>query len=66
MPSAGNTSNCIASQNGLLLNPIGVSEDKRGGAVPLEKQTRFLSSSNKKTTEITENLSPEKLVNTHF
>jgi hypothetical protein len=62
MPSAGNTSNCIASQNGLLLNSIGVSEDKRGGAVPLERQTGFLSSANKKTTEITENLSAEKLV----
>ncbi|CAJ2636399.1 unnamed protein product [Trifolium pratense] len=61
-PSVGKTSNCIASQNGQLLNPIDISEDKKVGAVPSERQTGFLSSANKKSTEITENLSTEKLL----
>ncbi|CAJ2637524.1 unnamed protein product [Trifolium pratense] len=61
-PSVGKTSNCIASQNDQLLNPIDISEDKKAGAVPSERQTGFLSSANKKSTEITENLSTEKLL----
>lgn len=62
MSSVGQITNCISSQNGLLLNPIDISEDKKGGAVPSERQTGFVDSANQKTTERTENLSTEKLV----
>lgn len=62
MSSVGKINNCISSQNGLLLNPIDISEDKKGGAVPSERQTGFIDSANQKTTERTENLSTEKHV----
>lgn len=62
MSSVGKITNCISSQNGLLLNPIDISEDKKGGAVPAESPTGFIDSANQKTTERTENLSTEKLV----
>lgn len=62
MSSVGKITNCISSQNGLLLNPIDISEHKKGGAVPSESQTGFIDSANQKTTERTENLSTEKLV----
>ncbi|XP_073219859.1 uncharacterized protein [Cicer arietinum] len=62
MSSVCKRSNCISSQNGLLLNPIDISEDKKGEAVTSERQTELLYSANHNTIEITENLSTEKLL----
>ncbi|XP_057420593.1 uncharacterized protein LOC130714687 isoform X2 [Lotus japonicus] len=58
--SVDKRSNFSSSEKGLILNPIDISDDKKGGAVPSEIPTGFLYPANCNNTEITENLSAEK------
>ncbi|KAK7360635.1 hypothetical protein VNO77_02643 [Canavalia gladiata] len=60
MSSVGKSSNYISSKDGLLLNPIDISNDKIGGAVPSKRPSGFLYSENCKITELTEYLSTEE------
>lgn len=64
--SVDKRSNFSSSEKGLILNPIDISDDKKGGAVPSEIPTGFLYPANCNNTEITENLSAEKPVSIPF
>ncbi|KAF1862814.1 hypothetical protein Lal_00040082 [Lupinus albus] len=50
----------ISSKNGLLLNPIPISDDKKVGSIPSKLPTGFIDSKNFKTTEINSKLSTEE------
>ncbi|CAL0330840.1 unnamed protein product [Lupinus luteus] len=50
----------ISPKNGLLLNPVSLSDDKKVGSVPSKLPSGFIDSKNCKTTEINAKLSTEE------
>ncbi|XP_019422414.1 PREDICTED: uncharacterized protein LOC109332026 [Lupinus angustifolius] len=50
----------ISSKNGLLLNPMPLSDDKKVGSIPSKLPSGFINSKNCKTTEINAKLSTEE------